>query len=542
MDEKPLDNLLIKLGKWGKFQLVYYLCLCLAVMYTVCQMSYIFTARDIKYRCFISECEKPSNTFNPDWLKDYVPFKNGLPNKCLYYERINETCFSPLANQNSTKTCNNFIYERSETTIVHDFNIHCDNNLWKLTIVGTINVIGELICLSYSGFISDRFGKSRVMTISMLMSSCIGMIKSFSTSYTFFISLEFLETAFCSVTYGAAFILAMEVVPSNQRNIGNIAISCIFTLGQILLGVVASVTPNWRILLRCMYLPGLLSVSFFWLIPESLMWLIHQGKHEEAKKIILKIARTNNTESNVDEESINNIIMKLNTNTDEADKEKETFLTAIQNKTLLLRTITCSYMWICCVFIYYGLTIHSVGITDNIYLSYIFTVSIEIPGFAVYYLIDDKIGRRKVMLVTLVLSGVFCFVDEYIPEEYFWCKLIGFLMGKCFITIAFAVLYVYTTEIFPTCARHSMFSLCSMFGRIGSILAPQVPLLARISKSLPLFIFAILAGTSGVLSLYLPETLNTKLPETVEEAVNIGKTKDLNFSSCNTVLLDQIKA
>lgn len=46
-------------------------------------------------------------------------------------------------------------------------------------------------------------------------------------------------------------------------------------------------------------------------------------------------------------------------------------------------------------------------------------------------------------------------------------------------TIAYTVLYMYCTEMFPTCLRHSLLSVCSMFGRIGSITAPQVPLLVR---------------------------------------------------------------
>lgn len=59
-------------------------------------------------------------------------------------------------------------------------------------------------------------------------------------------------------------------------------------------------------------------------------------------------------------------------------------------------------------------------------------------------------------------------------------KLILFLFGKCAITMSFAVIYVYTAELFPTPLRQTLLGLCSMFGRIGSMIAPQMPLLVNI--------------------------------------------------------------
>lgn len=59
-------------------------------------------------------------------------------------------------------------------------------------------------------------------------------------------------------------------------------------------------------------------------------------------------------------------------------------------------------------------------------------------------------------------------------------KLVVFLAGKCAITIAFTVVFVVTAELFPTELRHTMLGTCSMVGRVGSIIAPQTPLLVSI--------------------------------------------------------------
>lgn len=105
-------------------------------------------------------------------------------------------------------------------------------------------------------------------------------------------------------------------------------------------------------------------------------------------------------------------------------------------------------------------------------------------------------------------------------------KLIFFLVGKFAITISFAVVYIYAAELFPTSLRQSLLGTCSMFGRIGSMIAPQTPLLAQYMKSLPLLLFGGTAFTSGILVLSFPETLDSKLPDSINEAVQIGHEND----------------
>lgn len=60
-----------------------------------------------------------------------------------------------------------------------------------------------------------------------------------------------------------------------------------------------------------------------------------------------------------------------------------------------------------------------------------------------------------------------------------WPTTLLYLVGKVAITQAFSGIYMYTSELFPTHARHSLLGFCSMVGRIGSIVAPQMPLLVN---------------------------------------------------------------
>ena len=62
------------------------------------------------------------------------------------------------------------------------------------------------------------------------------------------------------------------------------------------------------------------------------------------------------------------------------------------------------------------------------------------------------------------------------------------LSAKLAISACFNILYVYTTEIFPTTLRSVSIGCCSTIGRIGAIIAPFVTLLVSWTFSLEGFI------------------------------------------------------
>lgn len=143
---------------------------------------------------------------------------------------------------------------------------------------------------------------------------------------------------------------------------------------------------------------------------------------------------------------------------------------------------------------------------------------IELPSYFMANYLMEKFGRKKALFVGMIGSGIFCIVSEYLGGTMM--KTISFIIGKLLITISFTCLYTFTIEVFPTNLRHRFFSICSVVGRIGSILAPLTPILAQqISPRLPLVIFSALSFSSAIFLCALPETLNRKLPDNVNEAL-----------------------
>jgi hypothetical protein len=62
-----------------------------------------------------------------------------------------------------------------------------------------------------------------------------------------------------------------------------------------------------------------------------------------------------------------------------------------------------------------------------------------------------------------------------------------------------------------------------MCGRVGAIVSPYIASLKIYGMWIPLIIFGVNALFSGFLILFLPDTLGHELPETIKDALKLGK-------------------
>ncbi|XP_077294523.1 organic cation transporter protein-like [Arctopsyche grandis] len=533
-----LDAILMQLGQFGKFQLFNYMLIIVPVIFAACNNgNYIFSAGDLEYRCRIPECDPLENPIlETDWLVNAMP-SSGDPRRCSRYATKNTTeipdpggqdvCNPDLFNQSQIIKCEEWVYGQGDS-IVKELGLQCQS--WKRTLVGTIHSCGLLTALPIVGFVSDRYGRKIALVSSAFFAGVLGLARSFANNYYTFIAFEFLEPTLGSGVYSSAFILGMELVGPKRRVLGATILCMFYSFGAMLLGVFAWLLPYWRTFLRVIYAPSLFFISYFWFTHESVRWLISKGRYESAVKILKKAAKTNGvtlTEksmeslySNVESKNLQSESVQAD---DGADIELTPLRQVIRSPIILTRVLKCSFWWITCTFVYYGLSINAVSLAGNSYLNYILVSTVELPAYLTSFVLLDRIGRKYTLCAAFLTSGAACIAFPFLPADMKWLSTLAYLMGKYCITMAFGSLYVYTSELFPTPLRHSLLSSCSMIGRIGSIVAPQTPLLAEYMPSLPALMFGSCSFISGLLMLTSPETLNIKLPDTIEEAENISK-------------------
>ena len=121
-------------------------------------------------------------------------------------------------------------------------------------------------------------------------------------------------------------------------------------------------------------------------------------------------------------------------------------------------------------------------------------------------------------MLTLTASGVFILIAmvSMISGRYMYA-LAFMYFGKIAVQGAFNILYIFTSELYPTVVRNTAVGVTSMVARFGSGLSSYIALLSNISLPIvPMIIFALFSLFAGMLVFVLPETSEKPLPETID--------------------------
>ncbi|XP_017072487.1 organic cation transporter protein-like [Drosophila eugracilis] len=532
-DDNSLDAILVRIGQFGRYQIINYVLLCLPMLFNAFfSISYVFTASTVVHRCNVPQCDSPTSAYEEDWLNFTIPYKSSAWDACHRYA-VNESeiasgftdpsgeyCAKDYFTSTSETCGHDFKFRDEEKTISTEFGIYCEDE-WKLSMVGTINNVGQFVGIPLGGFFADRYGRRTMLAVAGSLSALMGVIRSLSNNYSMFMAFEFLDMAVGSTLFPTAFLLAIELVGPKRRVAAATIITIFYSLGEAFLGFLASQVQHWRWLLRVLYAPAVLQILFLWILPESVRWLLSQGAEEKAADVLRRAARIN--KRSLPEEQVEELLASNRQKLSQANESQYPIMRAV--RTFSLRIANCCLCWFTHTLIALGLSLNSVNLGGNKYTNFMLNGFIQIPGLLLPLVIMDRVGRRYSLCASMLLCAICMGASAGVPAENYAGSLTLFLIGKLAITCSFQILYFFTSEIFPTNVRNSLLSLCSMVGRIGSMLAPQTPLLAKYYIYAPQILFATFALISGFLTLAFPETADKVLPTTMEEARDLNTAK-----------------
>ncbi|CAG5054649.1 unnamed protein product [Parnassius apollo] len=490
-----LDTILVEeIGQFGWYQFRTWLLSVVVVIFAAwAATEYVFTTARINTRCLIPECEdnEGSVEFAPPWILNAVPGTSATSfDGCQRYANVSarfrqETCPANLFNRYETVDCEEFVYQNTDT-VVYDYGLACDE--WRRTLIGSVRTMGVLTALPITGFVSDRWGRRMALAISAVNTAWLGTVRYWADTYIGFLISEWAEATFGSGIFTCAYILVMELVGPKYRVAAGASMNTFFSIGQILMGLIAWGVPNWRNFTLALYIPQFLTISYFWIISESVRWYMSKGRYEQSEAIIKEVARVNKKE--LSETSLVALRRtaeeeKIHQATEQAARANEPWLIVLvfRHKKILTRCLVSPVWWITTTFIFYGLSINSINMSGNRYLNYIAVSAADIPGYWTSVLLLGKIGRKPVLFGAFWACAACQIGYIFMPENFYAVSLTLYLIGKYSIAVVMTSVYVYTAELFPTKYRHSLFAFSSMMGRIGSIVAPLTPAFVKRKKS-----------------------------------------------------------
>ncbi|CAI5690159.1 unnamed protein product [Oreochromis niloticus] len=357
-------------------------------------------------------------------------------------------------------------------------------------------MFGLLVGSVVFGAMADRYGRRFVLLLSLALQTVFGVAVAFAPNFPVYVILRFVVGTTISGVIINAFVLGTEWTCTKRRMLAGIITDYAYGLGYMLLAGVAYLIRDWRKLQLAISAPGFLLSFYIWVLPHSARWLLANNRREEAIALLRKAAL------------VNGRVLPPTVQVEKCEisveaKRSHSAVDLVRTPQMRKRSLILFYVWL----------------GTDLYLTQFVFGLVEIPARSLV-LVVLPFSRRLTQSGFLAIGGLACLLMLAVPADH-PNLLSGLAMvGKFGIAASFAVIYVYTAEIFPTVLRQTGIGVSCMFARMGGVLAPIINMLHNHSPATPLAIFGISPLLGAVLALALPETADRPLPDTVEDAEN----------------------
>ncbi|CAG5134163.1 unnamed protein product [Candidula unifasciata] len=519
------DDVLAEVGEFGPYQKRLYHLLCLVGINAAFQvLSVIFTLAIPEHRCAIPDLLNDTYESQGDWhdvlAKQMIPWSNETQtfSKCTVFRRDEVSSFYT----NETTGCNKWVYKKDpfQSTFITEDNLVCEKINLR-TYANMIMMGGMMFGAIFMGSLSDLVGRKKVLMLGIVGNLGTSVALAFMTSYIPFVVVRVLIMIFGSGMFLTSFVIGLEIVGPSKRTIAGIVIEIYWVVGMFIMTGLAYGLRHWNHLQLALSVPSVFFLLYIFIIPESPRWLISKGRREEASKVIQRIARGNGVTLSEKTAALQEVELE-----GQGEKIWQMFTTPV----LLIRCLVIFFNWTVASMVYYGLNLNVGSLYGDIYLNFFLSALVELAAYIVCLRFLDTPGRKPLQCAAMLTGGVACICTLF-PVIYNapgWVTVMMSLIGKFGASAAFAIIYVFSAELFPTVMRNSGMGLSSFSARIGGILAPFIADIGNVIEgdfavALPLIIFGVVSIAAGLLALLLPETAYRKLPDTVEDAKQFGR-------------------
>ncbi|KRZ17138.1 Organic cation transporter-like protein [Trichinella zimbabwensis] len=496
------------IGSWGKYQcFIYILAFYSCVFDGIQTILPAFTLATANSRCRIPDLDEiwTNATYDTPFLLNISKQALGKlhfdSNKNIFCKYCPDS-LSALENftcelSNKSKKCySGYVHDRSVfySTLTTEFDLICDR-VWMKDLLKSLWMAGVLTGCLILGTLSDRYGRKGVFIVASVSQTILASTLPFLKSYLAVAIVQFITGVFSSV---------MELCDGLPRTVAGIGLQVAFAVGYIIDGLVAYYIRRWDHIQWICSLVGIVFVSYIWLLPESLRWLLHNGKKQQAVDLMQRIAKIN-------KKQIPDSVIKLQLTKNENIETKETLIAMFHHKRMTILASIVAFNWLTGAMSYYGLAWYTSDLPGDEYLNFFISGLVEMPAYIVSGIMFEYCGRRPSLASMYILAGMSCLASGLIPSA---------MIGKSCISAAYAMAYNYSAEFFPTSIRNAGTGFCSLCARIGTVSAPQIHLLAHYAAPwVPITIFGCSAILCGIMNFALPETKGQCMPDTIEQAV-----------------------
>ncbi|KAL1250954.1 hypothetical protein QQF64_018750 [Cirrhinus molitorella] len=471
------------LGDWGPFQRTVFILLCFSVIPNgFTGLSVVFIGDTPAHRCLIPA----AMNITEEWRNASIPLYEDDENKETRFSKCSRHRMDIVKNYSDRgllpwvdvnvstipqEGCvDGWEYDKGTyiSTIVSEWDLVCSND-WRAPMTSSLFFCGVLTGSVISGQMSDRFGRKKVLFVTMGIQTLFTSIQIFSPSWLIFCLLFFIVGMGQISNYVAGYVLGMETLSPSIRDLfSTLGVCLFFSFGYMMLPLAAFFLRDWRMLLVALNIPGFFYIPLWWFIPESPRWLLSQGRVEEAEAILRKAAQMNGVKAP-------DIIFTQNQSGENAGKlQTYSLWDLVKSTNIRCITVLLCLVWVAVSIGYCALSLNTSSLHGNIYLNCFFSAAVEVPAIIMAWLMLRRCPRRLSLSSTVSLGGLVLLFVQLIPQYMSTVALSLVMLGKFGLVAAFAIVYPATAELYPTVLRNTALGGCSMASRVGGITAPYI--------------------------------------------------------------------
>ncbi len=413
----------------------------------------------------------------------------------------------------------------ANTFLQSHFELDPDRNAMLIGLATASAILGCIPGAMSAGFISDKFGRRRVLFFCAILYALSGILSAIPQTFVQFIAARFLSGLAIGVSSMICPVYIAEIAPPKWRG----RLGSLFQLG-IVTGIFVTLFINgwiqrpadagwniaygWRWMLAAEAIPAVVFLVLLFPIPESPRWLIQAGRENEARAILDRVGGK--------DYSANEIAAVKQVLQTEEGSFGELFSASYRLPLLIafVLMVGSQFSGINAI-MYYSTEIFSTA-TGNANAAFSSSVWIGFVNLLATFIaigLVDKAGRKPLLLMgnliqvmALVAVG---FIYAHNPHSP---ALLGFVI---LYIAAFAMAmgplpWIVCSEIFPAKLRGRAMSLATFFIWSSCLLVAQTfpYLLKHIGPSHTFWIYGVCSAvTLGFILFRLPETKGRTLEE-----------------------------
>ena len=400
--------------------------------------------------------------------------------------------------------------------IATEYSIFC-SDAYLAALAITYYFIGYAVGTTSLGVLADRYGRKRVTVPVLLLYTLITGLVATSSSYTQFLILRGISGMLHGGLQNVTHVLQAELIPPKYRNAANTAKEGMFGLGLSISSIMLFYITSWRLVfvILCALL-ATVAIVVATFLPESPYYHAGKGDMDSAMRSLQKIGKIN--KASLAQNTILERPAKSHTDTT-SESVLGVFSVSLKTK---VGVVSLFYAFFTMALLLYCLSYHVAAVPGNVYTNSFLMGLTSVPAYYWLYQYGDKLGRKKCLLALYALtiaSLVVAWMDTRgtVLFSAVTIQLLAFVTARsCMLGIA-SLMYLYTSELYPSSARSGLIGISSMIARAGAILSSYVLVLDTYDPSL-VYIICIVAGALAFLLLSrLPDTTDITLPQTFAE-------------------------